>query len=1493
MGPHSFRPTIFGGRAHRRRISKFAGLRFETLEGRIAPALFNVLDPGSISGLNNNGCVAVADFNKDGFADAVLTNFGTDYTTGAGTTITILRNNQAGGFTRSSPATGGTNAAFVAVGDLNGDTWPDFVVCNANGQNTGSVSVFANNGAGTLTRVGNPFSAFGNNAAWVGLADFTGDGILDVAVASFGKEEGEGITGNNMTIFSGNDDGTGHGNFTFSSTPIATLAPRVQFIPTAAAIADFNGDGHQDIAATVPGVPPDFGNPYPPGSVYLFQGTGLGGFEDPTEFETGGVLPINIQAAYVNSDSKLDLVIANGGDPNGSPEWKDKAIGVLLNVSSASVVTFDSPTTITANTMGPFAVSVTDFDMDGKTDIAAVNYGSQGGSPPSSVSVYIGNGSGTSFTPGTPASYQTYFLPGGQYLAAGDFDANGTPDLIVAHATNVVRILDNQSVPAPTVTINQGASQADPTNGASIVYDVVFSEGMTGFTDSDVDLSGSSVGGLSVQVTAISSTQYTVTVTGMTGTGTVRATIPAGRATSIAGSLANLASTSTDNQVAFDLAAPTVTINQAAGQADPATSGPILYTVVFSENVTGFGNNDIDLTSSSFAGLSASVTQNSPKNYTVSVTGMVGNGTVVAKVFANAAIDGVGNPSAASTSSDNTVTFGLPQQPTVTINQGSSQLDPTNGSSIVFDVVFSAGVTGFTGTDVDLSGSSVGGLSASVTPVSSTVYTVSVTGMAGTGFVRATIPAGVATSISGGLTNVASTSSDNQVNFDLVGPTVTINQAAGQLDPVNSGPVLFTVVFSDNVTGFGNGDIDLTGSSLPGLSATVSENTPSNYTVSVIGMVGSGTVVAKVVPGAAFDGVGNPSAASTSTDNTVTFDSIRPSVTINQAVAPPQPDPTNISSIAFDVKFTEAVTGFGPADVSLLGSLAGGTLVVDVTGSFDTYKVTVTGMTTSGVVIASIPAGGASDAVGNSNFASTSTDNSVSFLNTGTIGFTQSLFYSQETPNTVTIKVTRAGQTDGDVSVDFVITDGTARRGGSANKGLKDYERKVDGLPVYTGTLSWLSGEGGEKEFKIDILDDTFNEGKELINLSLINPDGSPGLGLVSAALQIDPSDGQGPGSYLDQDGDKYTLKLNGRVGLLNYFRTDPDGTGRGPIELIQLTGTLPDPLRPRANLVITVVRTNTTNTPSDGMVGLGAITGPGLRSISARRANLDLEGINFDGYLGSLLIGNISNGADITTRATTNPLQKTRINALTIGDGTTINVENGIASLSATRIGVGAILAPSIGAMVVRGQVRPTIIIGDMASDITVSGTGVALGRPALGALIVNGSIPAGADIVAPSVGKVFIRKDLGADITISGANVDLTRRALASLRVLGTVAGSDIMVQGNVGAVAVGAFRDSRLYAGYVGPDVADPVGFNMAATVGSFRAIGKADGFQNSRVIATHINAVTITNLDSTNPQYFGFYADVRVGSLRVVGPDRFVFDPTISAPQGINEFEVMIV
>ena len=64
-----------------------------------------------------------------------------------------------------------------------------------------------------------------------------------------------------------------------------------------------------------------------------------------------------------------------------------------------------------------------------------------------------------------------------------------------------------------------------------------------------------------------------------------------------------------------------MTINQAAGQADPTSASPINFTAVFSEAVTGFADRRRDAERAPRAATTATVT-GSGTTYNVAVSGM-------------------------------------------------------------------------------------------------------------------------------------------------------------------------------------------------------------------------------------------------------------------------------------------------------------------------------------------------------------------------------------------------------------------------------------------------------------------------------------------------------------------------------------------------------------------------------------------------------------------------------------------------------------------------------------------------------------------------------------------------------------------------------------------------------------------------------------------------------------------------------------------------------
>ncbi|MBW3598154.1 MAG: hypothetical protein KY475_12900, partial [Planctomycetes bacterium] len=101
-------------------------------------------------------------------------------------------------------------------------------------------------------------------------------------------------------------------------------------------------------------------------------------------------------------------------------------------------------------------------------------------------------------------------------------------------------------------------------------------------------------------------------------------------------------------------------------------------------------------------------------------------------------------------------------------------------------------------------------------------------------------------------------------------PTVSINQAAGQVDPTSASPISFTVAFSEAVTGFTGSDVQFGGTAPGSLTAVVS-GSGTTYNVAVSGMTGGGTVTATVAAGAAVNADGNASLASSSSDNSVIY----------------------------------------------------------------------------------------------------------------------------------------------------------------------------------------------------------------------------------------------------------------------------------------------------------------------------------------------------------------------------------------------------------------------------------------------------------------------------------------------------------------------------------------------------------------------------------------------------------------------------------------------
>lgn len=318
----------------------------------------------------------------------------------------------------------------------------------------------------------------------------------------------------------------------------------------------------------------------------------------------------------------------------------------------------------------------------------------------------------------------------------------------------------------------------------------------------------------------------------------------------------------------------TVRVDQAAAQTDPTFRAPVRFDVVFSRAVTDFGASDVTLSDSTTPGTLVASVSGSGAIYEVAVSGMTTSGTVAANIAAGRVHDASGEANAASTSTDGSVTY----DPSVLLADITAVATATHVSPIHFSVLFSSPVHDFVASDATLSDSTAPGtLAATVTegvPADGMTYDVAVSGMTGEGSVIVNLGAGVAHNDMGVGNSATSTGPANTVTYDTTPPTVTINQAVGQADPVDSLPIRFTVVFSDSVNGFAGSDVAISGTAGGTPTATVTEVAPNDgttYTVAVTGLTSAGTVSVTIPAGSAHNAAGNANLASTSIDNTVSY----------------------------------------------------------------------------------------------------------------------------------------------------------------------------------------------------------------------------------------------------------------------------------------------------------------------------------------------------------------------------------------------------------------------------------------------------------------------------------------------------------------------------------------------------------------------------------------------------------------------------------------------
>ncbi len=476
-------------------------------------------------------------------------------------------------------------------------------------------------------------------------------------------------------------------------------------------------------------------------------------------------------------------------------------------------------------------------------------------------------------TPTTANSGLTWNIP----VTTGS--GTGTLQLDFANATGLSQAIST-SLPfsgqaysmdktAPTISI--GSPSASLTTGGPVSYTITYSDpnfNTSTLANGNVTLNSTGTASGSVNVTG-SGTTRTVTISSITGDGTLGISIAAGTASDTAGNTAPAAGPSTTFTV--DNTAPGISIG--APSASATTGGPVSYTITYSgQSSISLSSANVTVNSTGSASAGTVNVTGSGSTRTVELSSITGDGTLGISIAAGTASDTAGNSAPAAGPS---ATFAVDNTaPTISIGAPSASV--TAGGPVSYTVTYS-GQSSISLSSANITVNSTGSASAGTVNVtgSGSTRTVELSSVTGDGTLGISIAAGTASDSVGNNAGAAGPSATFTV--DNTAPTISIGAPSASL--TNSGPISYTVTYSgeSSITlSSSNVTVNSTGTASAG---TVNvTGTGSTRTVELSSITGDGTLGISIAAGTASDTAGN-SAPAAGPSATFTVDNTAPVIT--------------------------------------------------------------------------------------------------------------------------------------------------------------------------------------------------------------------------------------------------------------------------------------------------------------------------------------------------------------------------------------------------------------------------------------------------------------------------------------------------------------------------------------------------------------------------------------------------------------------------------------
>ncbi len=657
----------------------------------------------------------------------------------------------------------------------------------------------------------------------------------------------------------------------------------------------------------------------------------------------------------------------------------------------------------TAQVLIVFSEGVTGFDL---TDITA-DYGTVTSlSPDKDFKIWT-----ATFKPNDPSSGTL-----GHLKIAGYTDLAATPNQGAQYTSPWTYSVDTVR---PTVGITFADTALKINETSSVTF--IFSEVVSGFTNSDLTINGGGLTNVSMQDTG---TRYTATFTPSTDTESPNTviTLKSGMVQDSVGNL-NLGDTNSPNY-AIDTKAPTLNITSNVSTLKAGEVALITFTFIEALYANSFVESDAAHGSGTWDAGTFKVDPTNPLVYTATFrpTADLSSGTASITVAAGAYLDAAGNNGLAITGPTPAITIDT-LRPTLTTITAPAQVNATATPLITFSFSEALTASTFTADDVAITGV-VGGSLGSINGSGATyyaTYTPPINTASGT--VTFTVAANQYLDSNGNL-NTAVKSQTFAV--DTINPTVGISTNVTALKSNETAIITFT--FSEDPVGFGLADITAAagktmGGTMGSLSTISHVAGSSDWVVTSIftptpTTLDAGSTASISVPYNYYtDSFLNPGAAG-SLATTLAIDTKAPTLSITPSASVLKGGETSTITFSFSETLTTGSFAWDPTNLVAPTNditLTGGTLGALSTSDNKTYTAlfTPTDATNVGSGTISVAASKYQDAAGNNNTGASNTstisyDTKAPTLTITNSALTNPLNLTNRTTSTITFTFSEA-----------------------------------------------------------------------------------------------------------------------------------------------------------------------------------------------------------------------------------------------------------------------------------------------------------------------------------------------------------------------------------------------------------------------------------------------------------------------------------------------------